>query len=205
VVDAMVQATTLTAESLKEPEQIQAQEQLDAMLEYLEARHPELADWLERNPTKRTDDPQHSAKKYVLRTEVNGGSRETTIDYAFLSSPEYRGLTELKEAFAAFGPAPYTLVIGDTTVVANTYQQVLKASLDDASKGVVIQRYKGLGEMNPSQLAETTMALKTRTMLQVRVSDLIETDKLVTLLMGDEVEPRRDFIVKNALTANLDV
>ncbi len=205
VVDAMVQATDFTADSLKEPEQIHAQLQLDNMMEYLEARHPELVEWLERNPTKRTDDSAHSAKKYTIRTEVNGGSRETVIDYTFLSSPEYRGLTELKEAFGAFGAAPYTLNIGDNKVTANTYQQVLKFALDDASKGVVIQRYKGLGEMNPEQLAETTMALKTRTMLQVRVSDLVETDKLVTLLMGDEVEPRRDFITKNALQANLDV
>ncbi len=203
VVDALVQATTLTPELLKDADA--GEIQFDAMLDYLERGHPELTEWLERNPTERKNDTEHSSKKYIIKTEVNGSYRETVIDHAFLASPEYKGLTELKEAFSAFGPPPYKIRIGDEALVANTYQQVLKFALEDASKGVVTQRYKGLGEMNPEQLAETTMALKTRTMLQVRVSDLVEAEGLVSLLMGDEVEPRRDFIEKNALSANLDV
>ncbi|MEW5742394.1 MAG: DNA topoisomerase (ATP-hydrolyzing) subunit B [Myxococcota bacterium] len=203
VVDALVQATSLTPEMLKDPEA--AEEQLEGMLEYLEARHPELVEWLEKNTVGRKDDPEHSAKKYILKTEVHGSPRETVIDTAFLTSPEFKVLSELKKSFAAFGAAPYTLKIEDETFTAQTYQEVLKRALDDAQKGLSIQRYKGLGEMNPEQLQETTMDQKVRTLLQVKVSDAVEAEGLFSLLMGEEVEPRRDFIEKNALQANLDV
>jgi len=203
VVDALVQATTLGPEMLKDPEA--AEEQLDGMLEYLEARHPELVEWLEKNPTQRKDDPEHSAKKYILRTEIHGSPRETVIDTAFLSSPEFRDLIELKKSFAAFGKAPYTILIDEAQSTAETYQDVLKLALEDAQKGLTIQRYKGLGEMNPEQLQETTMDPAVRTLMQVKVSDAVEAEGLFSLLMGEEVEPRRDFIEKNALHANLDV
>jgi len=203
VIDALVQATQMTPEVLKDLEQSQVE--FDKMFDYIEAREPDLADGLSKTPTKRENDPQHSSKKLILETEVHGSYRKTEIDHAFLSSPEYLTLTKLKEAFTAFGPPPYHVVIGDEVTEANTYQQVLKVALEDASRGVVTQRYKGLGEMNPEQLAEATMDQKTRTMLQVRVSDIIETDKLVTKLMGDEVEPRREFIEKHARSANLDI
>jgi DNA gyrase subunit B len=198
-----VQATTLSAELLKDPEA--AEEQLDAMMDYLEQRHPELAEWLEKNPTQRKDDPEHSAKKYILRTEIHGSPRETVIDTAFLSSPEYTDLIELKKSFAAFGAAPYAIEIDGETSTAQTYQEVLRLALDDAQKGLTIQRYKGLGEMNPEQLQETTMDPAVRTLLQVKVSDAVAAEGLFSLLMGEEVEPRRDFIEKNALQANLDV
>jgi DNA gyrase subunit B len=203
VVDALIQATSLTPEMLKDADA--AEEQLDGMLEYLETRHPELVEWLEKNPTQRRDDPEHSAKRYIIRTEVNGSPRETTIDVAFLSSPEFRELTALKTAFAAFGKAPYTLHVGEATHTAATYQEVLKLALDDAQQGLTVQRYKGLGEMNPEQLQETTMDPARRTLMQVKVSDAVEAESLFSLLMGEEVEPRRDFIEKNALNANLDV
>jgi DNA gyrase subunit B len=203
VVDALVQASGLTAAMLKDPDV--AEDQLDGMLEYLEARHPELVEWLEKNPTQRKDDPEHSAKKYLLRTEIHGSPRETLIDTAFLSSPEYTDLIELKSSFAAFGQAPYTIHIDGEASTAQTYQDVLKVALDDAQKGLAIQRYKGLGEMNPEQLQETTMDPAVRTLMQVKVSDAVAAEGLFSLLMGEEVEPRRDFIEKNALQANLDV
>jgi DNA gyrase subunit B len=189
-----------------------AQDQFEEMLNYIETRHPELVDWLSKNGTKRVADPEHSAKKYIIATEVNGSPRDTVIDVPFLTSPEFRELVALKESFKAFGAAPYTLHIGDATkdatnetFTANTYQEVLKYALDDAQKGVTMQRYKGLGEMNPEQLKETTMDPSVRTMFQVKVSDAVEAERYFSLLMGEEVEPRRKFIEDNALNASLDI
>ena len=204
VIDALIQATTLGAATLKDDDQ--SAEQFDLMLRYLEKRSPELVDWLEKNPTQRKPDPEHSAKKYLFITEMNGSPRETTIDTEFLDSSDYRELVALKDGFHAFGPAPYALQIGDgAEQSAQTYQEVLKLALDDASHGVHLQRYKGLGEMNPEQLKETTMDPRVRTMLQVKISDAIEAERMFSLLMGDEVEPRRAFIEENALNATLDL
>jgi DNA gyrase subunit B len=84
--------------------------------------------------------------------------------------------------------------------------QLVNQMIEDGKKGLSIQRYKGLGEMNPDQLWETTMSPETRTLLQVQVENIVDTDDIFTILMGDEVEPRRNFIQSNALEVNtLDI
>ncbi|MCA2978047.1 MAG: DNA gyrase subunit B, partial [Myxococcaceae bacterium] len=221
VVDAIVQAAAFTPEILKDTEKTvpdedgdlvsRSQAEFDKVSGYLEARYPDI---LDRMRVEMKDDPQHSSKKFVIKSEVNGAFRETVLDTDFLNGPEYRELTTLKEAFQAFGPAPYTMRIGDPRrsgdevqrVTAHTYQEVLSLAYDEAQKGLYIQRYKGLGEMNPEQLKETTMDPASRTLLQVKVKDVVEAQDIFTKLMGDDVDRRRQWIEKESVRVqNLDI
>jgi DNA gyrase subunit B len=112
---------------------------------------------------------------------------------------------------AVLGEAPYRVAVEDAsnggrTLLLNSTSEVIDYVVNAGKKGLMVQRYKGLGEMNPGQLWETTMNPEKRTLLQVRVEDAVEADEIFTTLMGDQVEPRRDFIYKNALyVSNLDI
>jgi DNA gyrase subunit B len=88
----------------------------------------------------------------------------------------------------------------------SNHEELLAFFLEQAKKGLAIQRYKGLGEMNPEQLWETTMNPQNRILLQVKIEDVVESDEIFTILMGDQVDPRREFIEQNALNVvNLDI
>jgi len=91
-------------------------------------------------------------------------------------------------------------------LIVKNKEELIHCLIEEGKKGLSIQRYKGLGEMNPNQLWDTTMDPETRTLLQVKVENVVDTDDIFTILMGDEVEPRRNFIQNNALeVSTLDI
>ncbi|MFL5250211.1 MAG: DNA topoisomerase (ATP-hydrolyzing) subunit B [Myxococcales bacterium] len=154
------------------------------------------------------DDPEHGCQKLVVRLGHNGGIRETTLDHVFLSSPDWSELRSLRGAFAGIGQPPYEVSTkeGGTPQVAVSPFDLVGMIKKAAQKGLEIQRYKGLGEMNAEQLWSTTMDPERRTLLEVHADDVAEAEEMFTTLMGDAVEPRREFIEKHALDAtNLDI
>lgn len=200
VVDAFVQATNIEIETLKNTKQLDVQ--ADKLSGFLSERYPEMKDF--QLETK--EDEEHSAKKLVYKTTYNGVSRDTIIGTDLLNSPEIIELKNLDKSFKEWGEGPYSIISKDKEEQFKTLQEVKEYILSQGKEGLYIQRYKGLGEMNPSQLWETTMCAETRTLLQVRVDDAVEADQIFTILMGDQVEPRREFIEQNALTVkNLDI
>jgi DNA gyrase subunit B len=153
-------------------------------------------------------DPEHGGFRLVFRTRRAGVEYETPLDIEFVRSSDYQNLIELAGEISAVARAPYRVVGAGSEEIAHVQDPVglLQRLLRVGEKGLSIQRYKGLGEMNPDQLADTTMNADTRTLLQVRIPDAVEADDAFSTLMGDDVEPRRDFIEKNALDVqNLDV
>ncbi len=130
----------------------------------------------------------------------------TVFDTDFFTSNEYRKIGELSDKLLGLlGNGAY-VTKGDKKKSVNNFTEAMEWLLGHGKKGLNIQRYKGLGEMNPEQLWETTMNPETRRLLQVQIEDAIRADEIFTMLMGDHVEPRRVFIEDNALSvANLDV
>lgn len=200
IVDAVVQATGIQLKTLSDEATLRAE--LEKLKGWLETHFPESLP-LE---IEIGDDEEHACKSVTIRSHAMGTFRETVLDYVFLSAAEFTELKRFGAHFDRLGPAPHRLSFGNNDVEVHTVQQILDAITREAARGQSIQRYKGLGEMNPEQLWETTMNPATRTLLQVRVDDAVEADQIFTILMGDQVEPRREFIERNALDVqNLDV
>jgi DNA gyrase subunit B len=152
------------------------------------------------------EDIEHNCYKLIVTTRANGTGFQTVIDREFLTSPEYKEIKKLFADLSSIGMPPYSIEEGDSKTPSKSFTEIYSYVMEGGKKGQYIQRYKGLGEMNPSQLWETTMNPETRVLLQVRIEDAVEADEIFSTLMGDEVEPRRKFIEAHALTVkNLDV
>ena len=150
------------------------------------------------------EDEEH--RLFSLEIENKASGNRLLLNWETLSSAEWQRLFELNAEMAPFGKPPLMVRQNGGSVTVNSGEELLRHLLALGKKDLAIQRYKGLGEMNPEQLWETTMNPETRTMLRVSQDDATQTDEIFTLLMGDAVEPRRKFIEDNALNvSNLDI
>jgi DNA gyrase subunit B len=153
---------------------------------------------------------EHGGYNLVFTIRRDGLETATTIDQDLFATPKFIEARNLLSQLKALGEAPFTVVMDDDEDKDSRQFENLQALtefvMNTGKKGLTIQRYKGLGEMNPEQLWETTMNPEKRTLLQVKVEDAVLADEIFTTLMGDQVEPRREFIYKNAhYVSNLDI
>ena len=151
-------------------------------------------------------DPTSDGWRLRLEKVVHGNKVETVIDHAFLESGDYAQIVKTAQTLSGLIREDAQVKRGEAVRSIRSFKEGLDWLLAEAKNGMSIQRYKGLGEMNPEQLWETTMDPTKRILLKVQIEDAISAGEIFTTLMGDEVEPRRQFIETNALrVSNLDV
>lgn len=171
------------------------EKQIKALIASLKKKLPLLSEKIE-------PDEEHQA----FRIELKRDGLKLIVDNEFLSSPDFRELKSLRAALKDLGDPPYKIKNNDDMKEFGSTRDLFDHILSIAKKGISIQRYKGLGEMDPQQLWETTMDPKKRTLMQVSIEDSVKAEEIFTILMGDSVEPRKEFIEKHALEVrNLDI
>jgi DNA gyrase subunit B len=204
VLGQTLHAVALGKSDLRERARVESS--VPAIVARLEERRPDIApvevfvDW----------EAEHGAACIHIQPRRGGAARPIVIDWEVVNSAEYEELYAIEQDVRSIGTAPYFVGESGSNESNDTLIEDADALWEyiDARgrKGIELQRYKGLGEMNPEQLWETTLDPNTRVMLQVRLDDAVQTDQIFTLLMGDQVEPRRQFIEENALhVRNLDI
>ena len=152
---------------------------------------------------ERLRDEEHELYSLVI---TKSGPTRHVINWEFLSSAEWQRLFQLYSEMASFDKPPFRVGENGSVVSIASREELLDYILALGKRNLTVQRYKGLGEMNPEQLWETTMNPESRTLLRVSIDDAVQTDAIFTILMGDAVEPRRKFIEENALNVrNLDI
>jgi len=200
ILEAMIFVPALTEEGFTENGVADWTKLVVAELERL---HPKSAQQYSFGSYK---DPERNIHLPVVTHLLHGLTRDFQFGRDFFGSGEYRALLKLGEMLNGLIEPGAFVRRGEKQNEVSTFAQALKWMTDDAMKGHYLQRYKGLGEMNPEQLWETTMDPESRRMLQVTIEDAIGADQLFTTLMGDQVDPRREFIESNALAVqNLDI
>ena len=144
----------------------------------------------------------------VIKSEekAHGVTTERSFTSEFFLSGEYKSFTKLGQELEGLVNDGAFVKRGEKQRPIFSFKQALNWLMDEAKRGQSIQRYKGLGEMNPEQLWETTLDANTRRLLRIQIEDAVAADEIFTTLMGDNVEPRRDFIEQNALSvSNIDI
>jgi DNA gyrase subunit B len=144
------------------------------------------------------ENEEHHTFEIQVRAKENGWGW-ITVGRQLFNMVDFRRALENRRQLLELEEPPYRVVEGEKEVNIHSKRDLLEYLREQGKKGLSIQRYKGLGEMNPEQLWETTMSPEKRTLLQVTVDDAVEADTIFTILMGDKVEPRREFIQNNAL------
>lgn len=200
VVDAFLMTAKTTVEELKKRTVVEAARK--AASTFIRTAYPEIHPVIYQVD----EDKEHGGYKTTVTSKEKGLKKDTFMDFPFLSSAEYADLLKRAEMLKPLGEAPFKLTDNGESVELPNVAAWIQYILEHGRKGLTIQRYKGLGEMNPGQLWTTTMDPDRRSLLQVSVDDAVEADELFSVLMGDAVEPRRDFIEQNALQVrNLDI
>jgi DNA gyrase subunit B len=173
----------------------------NAAADYIAKRLDALADEVERGWSGRFTE----GEGFFFERTIRGVKDVAIIDDALLGSADARKLDDYAAKLQEAYPKPGLLRRRDAETAIHGPVSLFEAVTDSGRKGVALQRYKGLGEMNPDQLWETTLDTNERSLLQVKIKEVDEADDIFTKLMGDVVEPRREFIQDNSLSANVDV
>jgi DNA gyrase subunit B len=152
------------------------------------------------------EDEEHQSNKVVCRVPTNGRVHTLEVTHELVGSADFRESQKLAPAAPGGGRPPYKMKVGDAETQYAGTAELVRAILETGKRGIGLQRFKGLGEMNPDQLWETTMNAETRTLLKVRLEDAVAAEEIFATLMGENVEMRRKFIEENALdVVNLDI
>ncbi len=152
------------------------------------------------------EDEEHQSNKVVCKVQTNGMAHTLEVTHELVGSADFRELQKLAPSAIGLGRPPHKLKVKDVQKELPGTAELVGEILEIGKQGLGLQRYKGLGEMNPGQLWETTMNPETRSLMQVKLEDIAGVDDIFSILMGDEVAPRRDFIQQHALEVrNLDV
>lgn len=197
----MLSINPLLADALNDSEKVSSW--TNALEAYLTKQQTEHGTQFKTNVQ---EDTEHGIFIPTLTVINHGIGTDYVFTPDFFSSPDYRHITDVFNAMNSLLEEGAYIERGDKQIPVESFGKALHWLIEDGKKGVSVTRYKGLGEMNPDQLWETTMDPETRRMLKVNIEDAVHADEIFTTLMGDQVEPRRNFIEQNALSVeNIDV